>query len=49
MIFLTEESSLENGHRLFWCRGKIGSVKLRLLSLVFPGNKNLLSVDLPGY
>ena len=28
--------------------GKIEHVKLRLSSLVFPGDKNLLSWDLPG-
>ena len=30
------------------CRGKIGPAKLRLFSPVFPGNKNLLSLNLPG-
>ena len=30
------------------CRRKLGPVKLRLLSLVFPGNNNLSGLDLPG-
>ena len=31
-----------------WYRGKIGPVKLKLLSQVFPENKNLLSLNLSG-